>query len=442
MITTHPPTFSRRAALSATAGLAVAAAVPTAARADDRGIEQWIAAKAVGLEATDPAAPLNDLRSLQRSLAGAVLVGLGEPAHTLAEITTLKHRMVRLLIERLGYRSLIWEDDWSLGLLIDEYVRGGAGDLSSLIKELSYNAWQTEQVADLLTWLRHYNARHPHDQVSFVGAEHYATRSFSYDRLSAYVAEIAPDQHPEAEELITALQPNPMIPIGKYAKDYFENVADKEPFLRKAKRLRAIVDGIRRPAGDRRHSVARQTARQIEAFYIHYSLPWAEIPSYRDAGSARTIQWWLGHDRTKAIYWAATPHTSRAAEVHYSSPRGPMAYVPAGSHLARALGDRYRVVGFAFDHGTYRLQDGTIIDLPRPLPEWYESRFAGLDHDQAALDLRQRAPGAVRDWLAAPFRARGFPDLGEDSTATGGTLADWFDVIIHRRVVSPADPYR
>ncbi len=441
MIATRPLTLTRRAALTATAGLAVAAAVPTAARADARTVEQWIEAKAFALKTADPTASLDDLRPLHRSLAGATLVGLGEPAHNLAEISTLKHRMVRLMIERLGFRTLIWEDDWSLGLLIDQYVRTGEGDLAALIKELSYGAWQTQQVADLLTWLRHYNARHPHDQVRFVGAEHYATRGFVYDRLSAYVAETAPGQHPEVAELINALKPDPEKTIGQYANWYFFEVGDKEPYLRNAKRLRAIVDGIRRPAGDRRHSLARQTARQIEAFYIHYSLDWADIPSYRDAGSARTIQWWLGECRSRAIYWAATAHTSRAPEVRYSSPEGPMAFVPVGSHLARSLGDRYRVVGFAFDHGTYRTEDGTVIDLPRPLPEWYESRLAGIDHDQVALDLRQRAPGAVRDWLAAPFKARGFPDLGADSTATGGTLADWYDVIIRRRAVSPADPY-
>ncbi|WP_152362402.1 erythromycin esterase family protein [Microlunatus speluncae] len=433
--------ISRRGMLASAAGIAAAAtAGTTLARADERTVEQWIATKSDALKTVRPTAPLDDLRVLQRSLAGATLVGLGEPGHNLAEVTTLKHRVLRLLVERLGFRTLIWEEDWSIGLLVDEYVRTGVGDLAALIAEFS-PAWRNQEVIDTITWVRHYNARHRHDQVHFVGAEHYATRAFVYERLSRYVAEVAPDQHPEVETLITALLPNPTMTIGDYAKWYFRPETNKEPYLRNSARLRAIVDGIRRPPGDRRHSVARQMARQIEAFYLHYSKPWPEIPSYRDLGSARTIRWWQEHSRSRSVYWAATAHTSRAAEVRYSAPEGPMAFTPAGSHLAEWFGDRYRVVALAFDHGTYRTEQGALIELPRPLPQWYESTFAGLDHDQSALDLRQRAPGAVRDWLAAPFQARGFPDLGADSTATGGTLADWFDVIIRRREVTPADPY-
>lgn len=434
--------ITRRSLLTAATGAALAAAVPVAAEAADRTVEQWIAANAVGLKTVNPADPLDDLRILQRSLAGTSLVGLGEPGHNIAEVSALKHRVLRLLVERLGFRSLIWEEDWSLGLLVDQYVRTGTGNLDQLIKEFS-PAWRNQDVIDTITWIRHYNTQRPHDQIHFVGAEHYTTRSFVYARLSTYLAETTPDQHPEAKRLIEALTPHPDKTIGQYANWYYFQVPapDKEPYVRQAKRLRAIVDGIRRPPGDRRHSLARQMARQIEAFYIHYSLSWAQASSYRDASSARTIRWWQEYARTRAIYWAATSHTSRAEEVRYSTPEGPRAFTPTGAHLARWFGNRYRVIGLAFDHGTYRTADGTVIELPRPLPEWYEQRFTGLDHDQALLDLRYRPPSAVRDWLSAPFKARGYPDLGAASTATGGTLADWYDVIIRRRVVTPADPY-
>lgn len=387
MRTSRPTTITRRGLLASAAGLTLAATVPAAARADEGSIERWAQANAVGLTSVDPQAPIDDLRALQRTIGGAMLVGLGEPAHNLAEITTLKHRVLRLLVERLGFRSLIWEDDWSLGVLIDEYLRTGEGDLSELVGEMS-TAWQNQQVVDLLTWLRRHNVRHPHDQVRFVGAEHYGTRPFIYDRLADYLAETAPGQFPEAQKLIKKLQPdNPN--IGEYARSYWEEVTDKQPYLDRAARLREIVDGLCRSTDDRRHSFARQTARQIESFYVHYSLPLAEIPTYRDAGSARTIRWWLGHSRTRAAYWAATAHTSRAAELQISTPEGSSAWVPAGSHLARWYGDRYRVIGFAFNHGSYPAEDGTI-ELPEPLPEWYERRLGAVEHEQFAIDLRRR----------------------------------------------------
>ncbi|MEQ7009020.1 erythromycin esterase family protein [Actinopolymorpha sp. B17G11] len=435
--------ITRRRVLMVAGGLAAAAAAPATARADSGSIEAWIAANAAGLDTVDPHAPLVDLRVLKSNVDGVRLVGLGEPAHNLAEITTLKHRVLRLLVEQLGFRTVIWEDDWSLGLLIDDYLCTGEGDLDALVQEMSYGAWRNREVVEVLTWLRGYNLTHPHNRVHFVGAEHYGTRAFVYDRLSRYIAETAPELHAEAAGLIQALRPDPAKPIGEHAWWFFEEAGQEvqQTYLRRAARLRALVNRIHRPAGDRDYSLAYQTARQIEAFYTHYSLDETEIPSYRDAGSAQTIRWWLAHSGTRTAYWAAAPHTSRAAEVQLTAPAGTTAYAPVGSHLARWYGDRYRVIGFAFDHGTYPTNDGAIT-LPEPLPEWYERRFHDLTHEQSALDLRRRgAPGPVRDWLSAPFRTRGYPEAGEASSATGGTLAEWYDVVIHRHVVTPVDPY-
>lgn len=55
------------------------------------------------------------------------------------------------------------------------------------------------------------------------------------------------------------------------------------------------------------------------------------------------------------------------------------------------------------------------------------------------LDLRSRpVPGPVRRWLHDPVVTRGLPDAGPGSIIEGGTLAEWFDVLIHTRTVHPA----
>lgn len=55
------------------------------------------------------------------------------------------------------------------------------------------------------------------------------------------------------------------------------------------------------------------------------------------------------------------------------------------------------------------------------------------------LDLRSRpVPGPVRHWLHDPVVTRGLPDAGPASAIEGGTLAEWFDVLVHTRTVHPA----
>jgi erythromycin esterase len=46
----------------------------------------------------------------------------------------------------------------------------------------------------------------------------------------------------------------------------------------------------------------------------------------------------------------------------------------------------------------------------------------------------------VLRWLHSPINTRGFPDRGPGSYMAGGTLAQWFDVIIHRQKLTPAQP--
>ena len=82
---------------------------------------------------TLPGDPLDDLAPLRPALGGAMVVGLGEALHGVAEVTTLKHRFARLLVEQMGYRTIAWEEDWTTGLEIDAYIRGGPGDADRLV---------------------------------------------------------------------------------------------------------------------------------------------------------------------------------------------------------------------------------------------------------------------------------------------------------------------
>ena len=69
-----------------------------------------------------------------------------------------------------------------------------------------------------------------------------------------------------------------------------------------------------------------------------------------------------------------------------------------------------------------------------------EQPFGDVRLDQFAIDLRDAGPLPVRRWLHAPIATRGLPDGGPDAHMAGGTLRQWFDVIIHRQEVTAAAP--
>ena len=101
-------------------------------------------------------------------------------------------------------------------------------------------------------------------------------------------------------------------------------------------------------------------------------------------------------------------------------------------------GPQYLSIGFTFDHGELRLGPGQTAAAPPPKPRWFERPLGSAGFDQFVIDLRQPAPAPVRRWLDAPVVTRGLPEGGPDAHMAGGTLAQWFDLIVHRQTVTPA----
>lgn len=402
-----------------------------------RPVTNWARREALPLMTVDPAAPIDDLAPLRRSVGDAVVVGLGESVHGAAEETTLKHRTLRFLVEELGFRTVAWEEDWTTGILVNEYLAGGRGDLEALMRQMS-SQWQTREVADVLRWLRQFNEGRS-DKVQFFGVEYYATRRLAYDALDAHVARTAPERLVELRSHLSVIRP-PTPDIFGYIEQ-LSQVPDKTPYIEHARQVQALVASLPHPPGDRGHAIAMHHAHQILSFYVHYSLPFADSLVYRDRHAAEHVRWWRELTGDRMAYWAASPHTANAPELRIAVPPEPdLRFPSAGSYLRDWYGERYLSVGFTFDHGTVSLGPGATADLPPPPPTWFEHPLGGVRLAQFALDLRGHAPRPVRQWLDEPLTTRGLADSGPGGHITGGTLRQWFDLIVHRQEITAAEP--
>ena len=430
------PRRSRRLA-GMVAAVAMAAIPFTADANNSQPVTDWARENAVPLATVEPAASIDDLAPLRESVGDAVVVGLGESVHGAAEETTLKHRLLRFLVEELGFRSVAWEEDWTSGIAVNEYIAGGPGDLEELMRQMSPQ-WQTREVADVLQWLRQFNEARS-DKVQFFGVEYYLTGQRVYDALEDYVARTAPDR---LEELGAHLEP--ISPPTSNIFDYIEQlsqVADKGPFLEHAWQAQRLVESLPHAAGDHDHAIAVHHAHQVVSFYEHYSLPFADSLVYRDRHAAEHVTWWRDLTGDRVAYWAASPHTANAPDLRIAIPPQPdMRFPSAGSYLRRRYGEHYRSIGFTFDHGSVALGPGQTATMSPPAPEWFEQPLGDVPDDQFMLDLRHQAPRPVQRWRDGPLLTRGLPDAGPESYIAGGSLAQWFDVIIHRQAVTPAEP--
>jgi len=388
--------------------------------ARDEPVADWIRRTAV---------PLGDLGHLRRSIGGAQIVGLGEAIHSTAEITQQKHRVLRYLVERVGFRTIAFEDDWSLCAQLNEYVQTGRGDLRALVGKMS-TAWRSEEIVDLVEYLRTYNATH-RDKVYFAGVEYFATRPLAYEAIDKYVARHAPDQLAELRRSLEPITPD-TTDMGQYVWWYWKEVDNKAPYINNSKAVYELVRGLRNV-----DEVIVHHARQIASFYEAFSLPEDEIRVYRDARAAENVRWLHRYGDERVVYWAASAHTANAPGLRTIAPPLPdIVYPSAGSYLTRWYGDRYRSLGFTFERGTTLGPMGPI-DMPPASADWFEYQLRAGKPELFSLDLRTPADRAVREWLNSTAKTRGYPEIGPTSWMTGGSIAEWFDVLIHCRHVTP-----
>jgi erythromycin esterase len=103
--------------------------VPAAAAA-------WLSRNVVPFETVDPAESLNELEPLRAMVGDAHVVALGEATHGTREFFRMKSRIVRFLVERMGFDAFAIEATWPEANRLDHYVRTGVGDPAALLSGL------------------------------------------------------------------------------------------------------------------------------------------------------------------------------------------------------------------------------------------------------------------------------------------------------------------
>ncbi|OLF17355.1 erythromycin esterase family protein [Actinophytocola xanthii] len=410
-------------------------------------VTEWIRQYGLPLSTAEVEAPLRDLEPLAGMVGDADVVGIGPSTYGGHEQFTQTHRIIRILVERLGFRTVATEEDWDVIRELDHYVLTGEGELDALLAGTGV-PWRVREVRDLIEWIRGYNADHGEDPVRLVGVGVIDTRPALYTEVSGYVEATAPERLAELTEhfeVVTPTRPD-------HVRWFISQVADKDRYVEHARAAEALVASL--PPGDteqdvRRHDWIVQQARQIVAFYEHYAYHLTD-DGYRDRKMAENLVWWHRHTGHRIAYWSTSAHSVRADELTINvPPRGTLAFKPTGGHLRDEFGSRYLSIGITFTQGTVNSGWGLPPFASRPIPApaladgFVEPAFHNYASPRYLLDLRRGAPEVVREWLARPVKARVIGSIcaadqpAEGYYMTGGSLAEWYDVLLHEKELTP-----
>jgi erythromycin esterase-like protein len=117
----------------------------------------WARAHALRLDTTRANGNFGDLKSLKRELPNAEIIGLGEATHGTAEFFTIKHRMIEFLTKEMGFEVFAIEANMPEAHKLNDFVLHGYGDPKELLKGMHFWTWNTQEVLDLILWMRAFN---------------------------------------------------------------------------------------------------------------------------------------------------------------------------------------------------------------------------------------------------------------------------------------------
>lgn len=354
-------------------------------------------------------APASDLAWLSDLTASTQVLGLGEGSHGTAEHFALKGRIFRELAEQHGFTVLMIEADFDDAYAIDRWVRGeGDESAEEITRNYDFWTWQTQEMADLLRWMRDYNAaRGDKPELRVVGMD--MQEPAGSLRL---LEELAP-----ADSRLRQLAQV----LSTEVKQQFQS---EKPDWQRAEILSGLLalharyqpDGT--PHAPELRHLARTVTQGVDMFRLMTKQDFNGLNTQRDRAMADNTQAIIRElfPGQKAALWAHNFHVSK-------QPAQGQAYANMGSHLSREMGDRYRVIGFSLGGGEVRAvpaaesKEGWSNQPPQPLkvPTAQPDSLDGL----SISVLAGSAPAAflnvgdaqqneiLREWFAQPVGISG-----------------------------------
>ena len=146
---------------------------------------EWIRANAIRLNTTEAGHGFADMQALKPLIGNARIVSLGEATHGTREFFQLKHRMLEFLATEMGFTIFSIEANMPEAYRLNDYVLNGTGDPAELLRGMYFWTWNTEEVLEMIRWMRAFNAS-GRGRVQFTGFD-MQTHTVALDIVQQFV---------------------------------------------------------------------------------------------------------------------------------------------------------------------------------------------------------------------------------------------------------------
>ena len=286
------------------------------------------------------------------------VIGLGEATHGNAEFQQLKLDVFKLMVEKYGVRAFALEGDYGGCEAVNRYIHGGKGTAEEAAAAIGFPIYQTKEMADLIEWMRTYNATAAEGQdLRFYGFDMQL-----YENNYKYLLEAAKTyavQTTDLEKLWDKTE-------GKYSASY---TADQ-----KAK----VIEAVKQDLLQLNDSTTAQAVHFADILLQNIALGklidnMAKGVVLRDSLMFVNTHWIMAQEEARGnecIFISG--HNGHIQRVHDYGTDGKA----MGAMLASELGEAYYAIGTDF----YKSR----VSLPKPADKMKRSNHTFFSHDPLA----------------------------------------------------------
>ena len=316
----------------------------------------WIKQNAVPLKTVKANSGFEDLDFLKPLLINKRVIGIGEATHGTKEFFKMKHRMLEFLVTQMGFTVFGIEASYGRCKYINDYVLTGKGNLDTATVIQGFTTWSTEEVRDMIQWMRSYNETHPDKKVQFVGFDLQVNDEAEF-AISNYYKKVDAAKKQEVDSLLK------QVAAAEKHGGIFSGDTTIRTLINPVQNL--ICNFIEKEgnyilkSNKQEYDEILWSEKILHQFLVSYSYNnFIETVKKedRDFYMAQNILTWLSYfpKGTKIMIWAHNGHIAKDFLDAVAVPS-------MGSYLKEALKDEYYAIGFDFYKGSFLSND---IDLP------------------------------------------------------------------------------
>ncbi len=279
------------------------------------------------------------------------VAALGEASHGVKEYQEMKAQVFQALVKNNGCRTFIIEGDFGSALAVDEYIHGGDGTAQEAAAQIGFRIYRTQEMADLLAWMREYNQSAPEgEDLHFRGMDFQQV-----DGSKAYLFQVleqgAPQLGAAYQERLSFLTDDTL--FDQTPEDFAQGKTVAEELLQA---MDAVQEELELAVGAEAFAYARECANSLRACCVLRGGPDLQYNTLRDQYMAEKVQWYLDQGDGSLLFL-----NGHNGHIGKHSTAG---YVCLGQHLSEELGEAYFAIGTDAAVTSYNAQgnDGSFTE--------------------------------------------------------------------------------